>query len=108
MKILQWSMTIPKDKQDEFIHYFHEILAPNFQRFGAVSNELRKVADLELVGRQLIEKDRFIERVFFDVDFELSSYFEKVKADPEAFALSRSFEERFGATDVELRVLEEV
>lgn len=108
MKILQWSMTIPKDKQDEFIHCFHETLARNFQRFGAVSHELLKVADHEIVGRQLVEKDRFIERVFFDDDFEIPSYFDKVKADPEGYELSRSFEERFGATDVELRVLEEV
>lgn len=105
MKVLQWSMTIPSDEQTEFIKYFSEVLAPNFQKFGAKSHELLKIMDTQLIGKQTIEKDRFIERVFFDDDFSIPSYFAKVKEDPDAWKLSRSYEEVFGAQDIELRVL---
>jgi hypothetical protein len=105
MKILQWSMTIPEEKQVEFTKYFNDVLGPTFQGFGAIKHELFKVADTQVVGRQLVEKDRFIERVFFENDFNIPSYFAKVKEDPEAWKLSRSYEERFGAKDIELRVL---
>ena len=79
MKILQWSMTIPQNKQEEFVKYFNEVLAPNFQKFGAKKHELLKVLDTQLIGKQTVEKDRFIERVFFDDDFNIPSYFAKVK-----------------------------
>ena len=105
MKILQWTMTIPRYKQVEFVDYFNRVLGPTFQRFGALKHELYKVADNQAIGRQVVEQDRYIERVFFDDTFDIPSYFAKVRADPEASKLARSYEDRFEAKDIELRLL---
>jgi hypothetical protein len=105
MKILQWSMTIPKDKQKEFIQWFREIAGPTFAGYGAVEHEICRVEEKQIIGRQITEENRFIERVFFDDNFDIPDYFAKVKEDPEAWKLSRMYEQEFGATDIELRVL---
>jgi hypothetical protein len=105
MKVLQWSMTIPKEKQKEFVKYFHKTMAPTFQRFGAKKHELYKVVDKEIIGRQTIEENRFIERVFFDDDFHIPNYFSKVKKDSEALKISKSYEKTFKAKNIELRIL---
>lgn len=105
MKILQWSMTIPKEKQAGFIKWFKETAGPTLGKFGAKKHELYKVEDKQVVGRQFIEKDRFIERIYFDDKFNIQSYFETVRQDPQAWEISREYEEKFGATNIELRVL---
>ncbi len=105
MQILQWSMTIPAKKQLEFVKYFQEILGPTFAKFGAKKHELYKVEDKQIISRQIVEKDRFIERVYFEDNFHLPDYFASVKNDPQAFKLSRSYEEVFGAKNIELRIL---
>jgi len=66
---------------------------------------LYKIADSQVIGRQLVEQNRYIERVVFDDNFDIPSYFAKVKADPEASKLARSYEDKFEAKDIELRVL---
>lgn len=76
-----------------------------FRNLAQKKHELLKVVDTQLIGKQIIEKDRFIERVFFDDDFNIPIYFAKVKENSEAWKLSRSYEEVFGAQDIELRVL---
>ena len=108
MKILQWSMTIPKDKQESFVKWFKEVAGPTFSGFGAKKHEIFKIADKEHVGRQFVEKNRFVERVYFDDDFDIPSYFAKVKANPEAWKISRMYEKDFKAKNIELRVLEEL
>ena len=108
MKCLQWTMTIPKKKQKDFLRWFKEVAGPNFAGFGAKKHELFKIIEKVVVGRQVVENDRFIERVYFNQDFDIPSYFVKVKADPEAWKLSRMYEAEFGAINIELRVLEEV
>jgi hypothetical protein len=105
MKVLQWSMTIPKGKQDDFVNWFRKVAGPTFASFGAKRHEIYKVEDKQIVGRQMVEKNRFIERVCFEDDFNIASYFAKVKADPEAWKLSRMYEDKFGASNIELRVL---
>ncbi len=105
MKILQWSMTIPKDKEQAFIKWFNETAGPTLEGFGAKKHELHKVEDKQIVGRQTLEKDRFIERVYFEDNFNLPDYFSMVKNNPEVHKLSQSYEEVFGAKDVELRIL---
>jgi hypothetical protein len=82
MKVLQWSMTIPKEKQKEFVK--------------------------EIIGKQVREKDRFIERVYFDDNFNIPSYFTNVKDNPEAWRISRMYDGEFETKDIELRVLNEV
>lgn len=108
MKCLQWTMTIPKEKQERFIQWFAEVAGRSFAGFGAKKHELYRVAEQTIVGRQIVESNRFIERVYFDDDFDIPSYFAKVKADPEAWKLSRMYESEYGAKDIELRVLEEL
>jgi len=40
MKILQWSMTIPEEKQKRFVKWFGEVAGPKLGKFGAVEHEL--------------------------------------------------------------------
>jgi hypothetical protein len=105
MKILQWSMMIPKEKQNDFEVWFNKIAGSKLNKFGAVKHELYKVVDNEIVGRQTIEKDKYIERIYFNNDFDIPKYFSAVKANPEAWKTSRMYEEKFGANNIELRVL---
>ena len=98
-------MTIPEDKEQTFIEWFNETAGPTFEGFGAKKHELHKVEDKQIVGRQTLEKDRFIERVYFEDNFNLPDYFAKVKNNSEAHKLSQSYEEVFGATNIELRIL---
>lgn len=105
MKILQWSMTIPEKKQEDFVVWFEKVAESQLNKFGAIKHELFKVADSEVVGKQKVEKDRYIERIYFNDDFDIPKYFSAVKADREAWKISRMYEEEFGANNIELRVL---
>lgn len=105
MQILQWSMTIPREKQKNFLRWFKEASGPILGGFGAKKHELHKVEDKQIIGRQLVEKDRFIERVYFDDKFNIPDYFEAVKENPKAWKVSREYEGKFSATNIELRVL---
>ena len=67
MKVLQWSITIPEEKQAEFVKWFKNIAGPTFAKFGAVGHEIYQVEDKPVIGRQLTEKNRFIERVFLKI-----------------------------------------
>lgn len=98
-------MTVPEEKQAEFVEWFKNVAAPTFAKFGAIGHEMYKVEDKPIIGRQVIEKNRFIERVFFEDDFEIPKYFATVKQNPEAWKLSRMYENDFGAKEIELRVL---
>jgi len=100
-------MTLPVEKQVGFVKWFKEIAGPNLGKFGAVKHELYKVEGEEIVGRQTKETDRFIERVYFEDNFDIPSYFAGVKANLKARRLSRMYEEEFRAKDIELRVLVE-
>lgn len=105
MKALQWTMTIPRKKQKEFIDWFNKIASPKLNQFGALKHELYKVVDKEIVGRQKIEKNKYIERIYFDDDFNIPDYFIAVKSDSKAWKLSRMYENDFGAKEIELNVL---
>lgn len=105
MRVLQWSMTIPKEQQRDFLKWFKEVSGPILGGFGARKHELYKVADKQVVGKQVVEKDRFIERLYFDGKFDIRSYFAAVKQDPQAWKISREYEAKFGATNIKLRVL---
>lgn len=105
MKVLQWSMTIPKEKQKDFLKWFKEISGSILGGFGAKKHELYKVEDKQVIGRQFVEKDRFIERIYFDDEFSIPSYFEAVKQNPQAWKISREYEDKFSATNIELRIL---
>ena len=101
-------MTIPVGKQKEFIKWFKEVAGPTFSSFGARKHEIYKVSDKQIIGRQEIEKDRYIERVYFDDDYDIPSYFAKVKTNKKAWKISRMYEDKYGAKNIELRVLQKV
>lgn len=101
-------MTIPKEKQMKFITWFAEIAGPILGGFGANKHELYKVESKQTVGRQLVENNRFIERIYFDDKFNISSYLEAVEQNPKAWKVSREYEEKFDATNIELRVLRSI
>ncbi|MFC1790682.1 hypothetical protein ACFLZP_04340 [Patescibacteria group bacterium] len=105
MKVLQWSITIPKQKQPEFINYLEKVLGPTWKKFGCQKHEIYKVADKASVGKQKTERNRFIERLYFNNDFDLKTFFASVRKDEEANRISRSYEEVFGATNIQLRIL---
>jgi len=108
MKALQWTMTIPKDKQKEFEKWFKEVAGSKLNSFGAIKHEIYRVEEKLLVGRQVVENDKYIERVYFDNGFDIPKYFATVKADTKAWKESRKFESEFGARDVELRIVNEI
>jgi len=108
VKALQWSMTIPKKNQRAFEKWFKEVAGPRFNEFGAIKHEIYKVEENIIVGRQITENGRYIERVYFEDDFEIPKYFSAVKADTEAWNESRKFEIEFGAKNIELRVLSSI
>ncbi len=101
-------MTIPKEKQKDFLSWFKNTAGPQLNKFGAVNHEIYKIEDKQIVRRQTVEADRFIERVYFEDEFNISDYFEAVKQNPQAWKISREYEGKFGATNIELRVLKSV
>ena len=105
MKILEWSMTIPKSKQESFVKWFNEVSKDAFSCFGAKKHELYKIEDKEVLGIQTIEKNRFVERIYFDNEYDFTNFFRRVKSNPVTRHLSRMYEEDYGATNIQLRVL---
>lgn len=105
MKILQWTMIIPEEKQKDFVKWFDKTAGPELGKFGAIKHELCRVADREIVGRQTVEKNQYVERVYFNDDFNIPNYFSSVKNDPDAWRISRMYELKFGAKEIELKVL---
>ncbi|KKU28576.1 MAG: hypothetical protein UX80_C0004G0018 [Candidatus Amesbacteria bacterium GW2011_GWA2_47_11b] len=97
MQVLQWTMTIPADKQPAFTKWFKEVGGPGLGGFGAIQHELYKME----------REDKFVERIYFDNDFNIPDYFAQVKANPETWKLSRTYEGEFGATNIELKILKQ-
>ncbi len=91
-------MTIPAVKQLAFEKWFKDVAGPVLGGFGAKKHEIYKT----------VKENRFVERIYFDDNFDIPSYFAAVKADPEAWEISRMYEGEFGAKDVELKVLKEI
>ena len=98
-------MIIPKEKQKAFIMWFKSTAGPELGKFGALKHELYKVADSEIIGGQKIEKNQYIGKIYFNDNFDIPKYFSAVKNNPEAWKISRMYEEEFGATKIELRAL---
>ncbi|PIV62540.1 hypothetical protein COS12_01970 [Candidatus Roizmanbacteria bacterium CG01_land_8_20_14_3_00_33_9] len=105
MKILQWSMTIPKMNQRAFLKCSREEISSTWKKFGCIKYELLKVENKPLVGKTVLEQDRFIERLYFGDSFNIPSFFEKIRKSPKAWKLSRKYEGKFGAHGIELRIL---
>ena len=105
MKILRWSITIPPEKQSDFIEYSKNILEPTWRKFGCIKYELLKIDNQPIVPKQIIISNQFIEQLYFPDDFNLSSFFQNVKSDPDAEKISQQYEKQFNASEIELNVL---
>ena len=101
-------MTISKEKQANFTKWFTEVAGPILGGFGAKKHELYKVESEQVVGRQLVENNQFVEKLYFNDEFNIAGYFEAVKQNPKAWKVSREYEEKFDVTNIELRVLNSV
>lgn len=99
-------MSIPKDKQRNFIEYSKKVLGPTWKKYGVKKHECCQIAEKTVVGRQLTEQNRFIERLYFEDDFDIPNFF-KVAREKE-LEKTKSYEEKFGAYSIELRILNQV
>lgn len=107
MEVLQWTMMIPQKKQKEFIKFYRKTLGPNWKRFGAIKFELYRLDREKISGQNSYPRDTFVERLYLRKGISSKSFFERVKADSEAWELSRSYEKTFRAKDIVLQVLVE-
>lgn len=99
-------MTIPVDKQEAFVEYCRMVLGPTWKKYGVKKHECYRVAEKAVVGRQMTEENRFIERLYFDDNFNIPNFYKEARQnEPEKV---RSYEEQFGASQIELRILEQV
>lgn len=103
MKIIEYRYTIPLDKRDEFLEYAKSTLKPTWQKHGCKKYELSVVSSSVYVGRQIVEEGAFIERLYFEDDFDLKNFYnDALTYDKEK---TRAYEDRFLASSIELRVL---
>lgn len=91
-------MTIPAGMQPAFEKWFKDAAGPVLGGFGAKKHDIYKIT----------KENKYVERIYFDNNFDIPGYFAAVKADPKAWKLSRMYEGKFGAKDVELKTLEEI
>ncbi len=108
MEVLQWIMTIPKDKQSAFVSFYNQTMRPIWLRFGAVKCDLFKTFREKVAGESYFPEEQFVETLYLQKDLTAKEFFEKVKADPEAWEISRQYEKQFGATNIVMRVLQTV
>jgi hypothetical protein len=101
-------MIIPKDKQDEFVRYYDQIMRPTWIKFGATKCELFKSFREKVAGENNFPEEQFVEILYLQEDLTAKDFFGKVKASPEAWGISRRYEKQFGAKDIVMKVLRKV
>jgi len=108
MEVLQWTMTIPKNKQDEFVSFYNQTMRPTWIKFGATKCELLKTFRKKVVGENDFLEEQFVETLYLKKGLTAEGFFEAVKAVPEAWEISRQYEKQFGAKDIVMKVLKGV
>ena len=106
MIIIQYTLSIPKDKQANFVKYSKETLAPTWKKYGCKRYECVKIEDKKLIDRQTQEQDKFIERLYFEDNFDICAFYDKAKKNDAE--ITRAYEEKFNAQQVELRILRQL
>ncbi len=101
-------MTIPENKQSSFEAWFKQTAAPEFEKYGALKHELYKVCVEQLKNHQLVEKNRYIESLFFVDSFNVRDFFSRVKSRPRAYHISQAYEREFQAGNIEFRILSKI
>jgi hypothetical protein len=61
-----------------------------------------------VAGQNSLPEDQFVEMLYLEQGLTAEDFFNKVKAVPEAWEISRQYEKRFGAKDIVMRVLQNV
>ena len=108
METLQWTMIIPKDKQSAFISFYDQTMRPIWLRFGATKCELFKSSREKVAGDNHFPEEQFVEILYLKEGLTAKEFFEQVKADPEAWKISRQYEKQFGARDIVMKVLKNI
>lgn len=106
MIIIQYTLSIPKDQQASFIRYSEKTLAPTWKKYGCKRYECVKIEEKKVVGRQVLERNKFIERLYFEDDFNLSKFYAKTRKNNAE--VTRAYEEKFKAQKIELRILKQL
>ncbi len=99
-------MSIPKDRQKDFIDYAKKVLGPTWKKYGCRKHECYQVAEQVVVGKQITEQDKFIERLYFDDDFDIPSFYKITKE--KELEKAKSYKNKFGACRIEVRILNQV
>jgi hypothetical protein len=107
METIQWTMTIPKDKQKSFIKFYGEIMRPTWLKFGASRCELFKTYREKILGKNSFLEEQFVEMLYLEEGITAQDFFERVKAAPKAWEISRQYENKFGAKSIIMKVLRE-
>lgn len=101
-------MSIPKDKQDEFVRFYNQTMRPAWLKFGATKCEIFKTFRERAAGEDDFPENQFVEMLYLEEGLTAKEFFNKVKAVPEVWEISRQYEKRFGAKDIIMRVLQNV
>ena len=83
-------------------------MRPTWLRFGATKCELFKISREKVAGENSFPEEQFIEMLYLGDKLSASKFFEKVKAVPEAWEISRQYEKLFGARNIVMKVLRNV
>lgn len=105
MEAIQWTMAIPKDKQNKFVRYYDQTMRPTWIRFGATKCELFKTFREKVAGENNFPEEQFVEILYLQKGLTAKDFFEKVKASSDAWEISRQYEKQFGAKDIVMKVL---
>ena len=106
MIIIQYTLSIPKDSQAEFIQYSKDVLAPTWKKYGCIRYECAQIEEQQIVGRQVIESGRYVERLYFNDDFDILNFYHTTREQvPE---VTKAYETQFGAHHIELRILRQL
>jgi len=105
MEALQWTMTIPQDKQSAFISFYNQTIRSTWLKFGAIKCELFKTLREKVTKDNYFPEEQFVETIYLKEGLTAKEFFEQVKANPEAWEISRQYEKQFDARDIVMKVL---
>jgi len=103
MQIIEYRYRIPKEKREEFLKFAESTLKPTWQKYCCMKYELSTVSSEQIVGRQIFEEGSIVERLYFEDNFDLNQFYKETLENESD--KTKSYEEKFGATDIELRIL---
>jgi len=79
METIQWTMTIPKDKQNEFVRYYDRTMRPTWIKFGATKCEFFKTFREKVAGENSFPEEQFVEILYLQEGLTAKGFFKKPK-----------------------------